>query len=389
MDTIFAMTGTGSLAPLRVRSLRARVYRCPIETPVRTSFGVMHDRPMVVVRAEDRNGKVGWGEVWCNFPTVGAEHRARLVASVFAPMVEDADFESPADAFRSLTARSEVLAIQTGEFGPIAQAIAGIDIALWDLAAREAGCPLWRLLGGTSPRIPVYASGLNPEAPEKLAARRLAEGHRAFKLKVGFGRERDLANLVAMRDTLGAASVLMADANQAWSLDEALEMIPVLERFDLAWLEEPIRADRPWSDWQRLARSSGIPLAAGENLAGTTQFEAAIASRAFRVVQPDAAKWGGISGCLPVATAVVSAGLRYCPHCLGGGISLLASAHLLAAAGGGGLLEIDANDNPLRDALCGPLASVGGGACVLDEEPGLGRPPELGALERYAVSPAS
>jgi len=385
MDTIFAMTGTGSLAPLRVRSLRARVYRCPIETPVRTSFGVMHDRPMVVVRAEDRNGEVGWGEVWCNFPTVGAEHRARLVASVFAPMVGGADFESPADAFRLLTARSEVLAIQTGEFGPIAQTIAGIDIALWDLAARAARRPLWRLLGGTSPRIPVYASGLNPEAPEKLAARRLAEGHRAFKLKVGFGRERDLANLEAMRRTLGAASVLMADANQAWELDAALEMAPKLDPFDLAWLEEPIRADRPWTDWQRLARATGIPLAAGENLAADGQFDAAVASGALRVVQPDAAKWGGFSGCLPVARKVVSAGLRYCPHCLGGGISLLASAHLLAAAGGGGMLEIDANDNPLRDALCGPLASVADGACVLDEAPGLGHQPELGMLERYAV----
>ena len=385
VTTILEMIGTTRPALRRVRSLRARVYRCPIETPVRTSFGVMHDRPMVLVRAEDVNGGVGWGEVWCNFPTVGAEHRARLVASVFASVVEDAEFGSPIDAFRLLSARSEVLAIQSGEHGPIAQAIAGIDIALWDLAARTTGQPLWRLLGGASPRIPVYASGLNPEAPERLATRRRAEGHRAFKLKIGFGLERDLANLEAMRGMLGTGSLLMADANQAWRLDAALEMAPRLEPFGLNWLEEPIRADRPWTEWQRLAHATGIPLAAGENLAGEGQFDAAVASRALHVLQPDAAKWGGISGCLPVAKMAVSAGLRYCPHCLGGGISLLASAHLLAAAGGGGMLEVDANDNPLRDLLCGSLATVADGACVLDDAAGLGHPPALEEIERHAV----
>ncbi|MBI3373361.1 MAG: mandelate racemase/muconate lactonizing enzyme family protein [Betaproteobacteria bacterium] len=360
----------------RVRSLRPLVFRYPVETPVRTSFGVMHDRPMLLVRAEDGDGVAGWGEAWCNFPTVGAEHRARLVASVLAPLVEGAEFATPADAFRLLTARTEVLAIQSGERGPIAQAIAGVDIALWDLAARKRKQPLWRLLGGASPRVPVYASGLNPDQPEKLAARRHDEGYRAFKLKIGFGPERDLANLKALRATLGRDVDLMVDANQAWSLDAAVEMAPRLEAFGLKWLEEPLRADRPWSEWQTLVRSTNIALAAGENVAGEEQFDAALASRVLRVVQPDMAKWGGFSGCLPVAKKILAAGLRYCPHYLGGGIGLLASAHLLAAAGGDGMLEVDANDNPLRTELYGPLARLREGACALSEEPGLGAIPD-------------
>ena len=118
-------------------------------------------------------------------------------------------------------------------------------------------------------------------------------------------------------------------------------MLSHLEPFGLDWLEEPLRADMPWDTWKELAASTTIPLAAGENVAGGGAFDAALAAGALRVVQPDLAKWGGFSGCLPVAKAIRAAGKRFCPHYLGGGIGLLASAHLLAAAGGDGLLEIE------------------------------------------------
>jgi L-alanine-DL-glutamate epimerase-like enolase superfamily enzyme len=231
-----------------------------------------------------------------------------------------------------LSERTAVLALQSGEHGPLAQAIAGVDIALWDLAARRAGEPLWRLLGGQSPQVPVYASGINPDAPEKVAVARRAEGYRAFKLKVGFGAERDCANLRTLRDTLGSEVALMVDANQGWTLEQALEMAPRLEEFGLQWLEEPLRADRPWDEWRRLGQRTRVPLAAGENLIGNDAFDHALHAEALGVVQPDMAKWGGFSGCLPVARRILAGGARYCPHFLGGGIGLLASAHLLAAS---------------------------------------------------------
>lgn len=96
---------------------------------------------------------------------------------------------------------------------PLAQAIAGVDMALWDIAARRAGEPLWRFLGGASPVLRVYASGLNPEHPEALAAERHKEGFTAFRLKVGFGRDRDASSLAALRAALGPDVELMADAN--------------------------------------------------------------------------------------------------------------------------------------------------------------------------------
>jgi L-alanine-DL-glutamate epimerase-like enolase superfamily enzyme len=367
-----------------IRSVRARVYRSPIATPVVASFGTMRDRPMVVIRVEDDDGAFGLGEAWCNFPTVGAEHRARLVESVIAPLLEGKSFESPRDAFRLLTSKTAVLAIQSGEPGPLAQAIAGVDIALWDLAARRAGEPLWKVLGGKSPRVKVYASGLNPDQPGKLAARRRDEGYTAFKLKIGFGLERDVANLETLRMTLGDEVDLMADANQAWSLQQAEVVVPHLERFDLRWLEEPLRADMPWNDWHVLARHTKIPLAGGENLGSDEAFDTALHERALDVVQPDIAKWGGFTACLPVARRILDAGLRYCPHYLGGGIGLLASAHLLAAVGGDGMLEIDANPNPLRERLFGPLGKVAEGHASLDDSPGLGAI-DLAAIGEFAA----
>ena len=336
---------------------------------------------MVLVEARDEDGLVGWGEVWCNFPSAGAEHRARLVESVLAHLVEGAT-APPGKMFAILTEKTRILALQSGEQGPFAQCIAGVDIALWDLAAKRAGQPLWRFLGGTNPEVVVYASGLNPERPAELAAQRRSEGYTAFKLKVGFGRERDLENLEALRSALGADIRLMADANQAWTLEEAAAMTPALEPYGLEWLEEPLAADTPIEAWKALSAKSRVPLAAGENMASLAAFDAAIASRAFGVLQPDIAKWGGFSGCLPVAKKILENGLRYCPHFLGGGIGLLASAHLLAAVGGDGMLEIDANPNPLRSELCGTLAGVHEGRVSLDESPGLGVVPDVEALRR-------
>jgi len=374
------------LSPVHLARIEAFVFRCPVATPVRTSFGTMHDRPAVFVRVEDRDGAAGWGEIWCNFPSCGAEHRAKLVDTVMAPLLTSRAFDGPAEAFDWLTQRTAVLAIQSGEPGPMAQAIAGIDLALWDLCARRAGQPLWRYLGGVQDGVGVYASGINPDRPQDLAAARLAEGYRAFKLKIGFGRERDLANLAAMREVLGPGLPLMTDANQAWSLDEACGMAPQLEAFNLGWLEEPLRADRPWHEWQQLSQATGIPLAAGENIAGPAAFDAAIAQGVLSVLQPDSAKWGGISGCWPVIARGQAAGLRYCPHYLGGGIGLLHSAHLLAAAGGGGILEIDANPNPLRTALAPALSRVTEGRCRLGEQPGIGVAPDLGAVAQLAAA---
>jgi D-galactarolactone cycloisomerase len=370
-------------APLRIVGVRTLLFRAPLAEPVRTSFGAMHDRPALLVRVEDESGVFGWGEVWCNFPTVGAEHRAHLLDSIVAPVLREQAWADPPAAYYELSRRLHVLALQSGEPGPVAQVIAGADIALWDLAARRAGRPLWQMLGG-KPAIQVYASGLNPDNPEKLAAKKLQEGYCAFKLKVGFGRERDSANLRALRALVGPLP-LMVDANQAWTPQEARAMSATLAEFAPLWLEEPIAADQPLHVWQQLARDSGIALAAGENMRGIEAFDAAIDSAAFGVIQPDIGKWGGFTGCLEVGRKALARGVMFCPHWLGGGIGLAASLHLKAAVGGPGYVEVDANPNPLRELGVIPVFQVHEGKTTLNEIPGLGVVPNLAAIEPFRV----
>jgi L-alanine-DL-glutamate epimerase-like enolase superfamily enzyme len=361
------------------------VFRYPLKEPVVTSFGTMRDRPMVLIRLRDKDGVVGWGEVWCNFPNVGAEHRARLVDDVFTPILKRETFDNIEAAFECLTVSSRILAIQTGEAGPIAQCIAGLDIALHDLVAKQDGLPLWRSLGGDRHQVPIYASGLSPDKPERLAEAALRDGYEAIKLKVGFGLELDHRNLKTLRKLLGPDRQLMTDANQAWDIDEACYAASSFEEYNLSWLEEAIAADRSEKEWAQLKRSAPMLLAGGENLAGDHNFDAAIHQKVLSVIQPDLAKWGGLTKCVPLARRIIASGARYCPHYLGGGIGLVASAHALAAVGGNGLLEVDANLNPLRTDLVGDMLSGSNGVAVLSKYPGLGVEPNLEDFKKYLV----
>ena len=368
-----------------IRRVQAFCYRYPLSTPVVTSFGRMLNRPAVFVRVEDEDGQVGWGEVWANFPSTGAEHRARLVNEVLAPTLSGFTANDPSDVFDTLTKGTSVLALQSGEFGPFAQAIAGIDLAVWDLYARRRNMALWKMLGGNRNQIRVYASGINPTGSRQMAEAALSRGHRALKLKIGFDLVADRANLASLHQLVGDG-MLAADANQAWSTERALEIAPHLGEFGLAWLEEPIRADRPWQEWQRLREGVGLPLAAGENITSRAGFEQVLGDDVLRVVQPDIAKWGGLSVCFDIARDILRSGKIFCPHYLGGGIGLLASAHLLAGVGGDGLLEVDANDNPLRDRFCGPVADIRDGMVTLSDNAGLGIEPDLSSIEQYRTA---
>ena len=360
------------------------VLRAPTARPIRTSFGIMHDRPAVLIRIMDEEGVAGWGEVWCNFPAVAAEHRARLVETVLAPELRGTEVTDPAQVFEQLVERTRILTIQSGEDGPFAQAIAGVDTALWDLAAKRNGMPLWQFLGGSGQAsVPVYASGINPDAPERIVEEQRDRGFRAFKLKIGFGRATDLENVARVRALLGPSAPLMVDANQAWSLDEAIVMSGELEPFSPQWLEEPLAADRPLADWRTLADATSIPLAAGENVRGADNFGLVARTGAIAVIQPDLAKWGGISGCRRALSQIRDAGLRYCPHFLGSGVGLLASAHLLKAMGGDGLLEVDINNNPLQRELTEPFPNIDKGHVFLPDGPGLGVIPHVEIIEKY------
>lgn len=370
---------------IKLASIETFAFRVPTK-PIKVSFGTFRDRPCVLVRVVDIDGREGWGEVWCNWPAAGAEYRARLAADIGERLI-GRTLASPDQAFHALTKEMEVLVLQTGDSGPIAAAIAGIDIALWDLSARKKGVPLHRHLNGPDVQsVPVYATGINPDQPEVFAAARYREGHRAFKLKIGFGLELDVKNLANMRKAIGNEAKLMCDANQALSLKDAIKLSHEIAPSKLSWLEEPLRVDALAADWEALAAASPVEIAGGENFQGA-QFEDAIAGRVYRVLQPDVTKWGGITGNVKVARATVAAGKRYCPHYFGGGIALLASLHVLAAVGGDGVLEFDCHPNAGREAVTGSLLPVKEGRVPVPTQPGLGSVPDLGALASYRTWP--
>ncbi len=376
-------------SPPQITHMSAAAYRVPLESPVSTSFGRMFDRPAVFLRVEASDGAFGWGEVFANWPAAGAEHRVRLLERDIAPLVLGQPADMPQEVTASLMAATHIRALQCGEPGPFAQVIAGLDIALWDMAARRAGLPLRRVLSDTArDSVPVYASGIQIDAAERLIAGARAQGIAAFKLKVGFDADRDPRLLAEIRRSLAAHEDLACDANQGWSADQALQFLGRLEAQDLLWLEEPIIADAPDACWARIAAATPIPLAAGENIAGLAAFEAVIAAGHIRVFQPDVAKWGGLSGCRKVAQAATAAGHRYCPHFLGGGIGLIASAELLAAVGGTGLLELDVNPNPLREDVLPDGLPLSDGLWQCSAAPGLGIETLPPSLDRFQTATA-
>lgn len=380
------MTHATTNAP-RIVAVDCWALRAPTATPVANAFGAMTNRPAVFLRLTASDGAHGWGEVFANFPQVGAEHRVRLVASLFAPLLRDAPADDPAAIRTLLERRTRPMAIQCGEPGPFAQITGAVDQAMWDLCARRAGVPLWRALGGASGRVRVYASGIGPDAVVEMAIAKRTEGYRAFKLKVGFGATKDRANLAALREALGDGATIMTDANQAWSRDEAPARIAELAPYRPLWIEEPMLADEPVDAWRALAARIDVPIAAGENIRGSDAFASAIDAGYLAYVQPDVGKWGGIGGCREVALRASARGIAFCPHWLAGGVGLAASLHLLAAVGtAAGFAEVDANPNPLRERVM-PLEVLDG--CVtLSEQPGLGIEPDLGALAQWVVASA-
>ena len=368
-----------------VRAVEAVVLSVPLDNPLPTSFGVMDARSALLVGVSDGAGRTGWGEVWCNFPTFGALHRARLVERIIGPMLVEASAVDPWTVGATLEARLATLALQTGEFGPLAQAVGGLEMAVWDLSGQAAGMPVHRLMGSTADRVPAYASGINPTDPVVTVREAQADGFRAFKLKVGFGRERDLMNMENVAAALEPGAVFMVDANQAWDPETAQMMAQAIAQFGPVWLEEPLPADAPEADWLAVAEA-GVPVAGGENWRGLERFDHALAAGWLAVAQPDAGKWGGLAGGLEVARRAHAAGKRFCPHHLGGALGLVAAAHLLCAAGGDGLLEVDSNVNPLRTDMVGHLPALDDGMFVLPTGPGLGVAPDLAAMAPYRLA---
>ncbi len=368
----------------RLAKLEIYHFRHPLVQAITTVMGPMTHRPALLLRIEDAEGAEGWGEIWCNFPPGGDLHRARLAINVLPHAL--AGLEADETPFETIRTRLRRLAIQAGEPGPVAQLAAGADIALHDLRARRQGVPLARLLGGAPRAVPAYASGIDPARFEAQYERMRGLGYRRFKQRIGFGEDEGLPQLETAAADLREGEVLMADANQAWDAPTAIARADRLAPLHLNWLEEPICADDPLPDWQAVANAAPMPLAGGENIGHRADFSTAIAAGVFGFMQPDICKWGGLSGAASVAREAEAAGITYCPHFLGGGVGLVASAHLLAAVGGAGFLEVDSQENPLLEHFSGRGLALKDGAFPVTDAAGLGYVPDVAGAANMLAS---
>lgn len=347
---------------MAIEAVEARRFRIPLEKPLTdATHGAMtaFDLILVEVRA---GGGTGLGYTY----TVGQGGSAilALVRDDLAPLLEGED----EGRIEALWARMWGALHYVGRGAPASFAVAAVDVALWDLKAKGAGLPLWRLLGGHDPRVRAYAGGIDLQDPvDDLLARtgdRLAEGFRAIKMKVG--REHlheDVERVRRMRELLGEGFPLMADANMGWSPGEAVRAARALAPFGLVWLEEPV-APEDFAAHRRVRDLGGIPLAAGENLHTLAEFAQLVNAGGVDFPEPDLATCGGVTPWRKVAALAEANGLPVTSH----GVHDL-HIHLLAAVPNASFLEVHGFG---LDAFLEHPLEMRDGFAVAPERPGHG-----------------
>ena len=278
-----------------------------------------------------------------------------------------------------------------------------LDLALWDLAGKITGQPVYKLLGGLTDRTRAYASSGTLREPEELAdvaERYLAEGFGAMKIRFHRGDWRkDVKALEAVRARVGDRLELMVDCNQgwrlpwdtypAWSLKDAVAVARELEGVGVYWMEEPLhRGDR--EGMRRLREMTSVRIAGGEMTRELYEFRDLIADQALDVLQPDAALVGGITGLRKVAAMAQAHNLVFTPHTWTNGMGVTANAHLVCGTTEGVFLEypydppewgLDRRDYMMAE----PLRVGADGYIVMPTTPGLGYALDEAMLERTRI----
>ncbi len=360
---------------MTISALEVSQYRLPIDPPVTdATHGAMHVFDVTVVDIRAADGATGCGYTYTAGQAGGAVRS--LIEDDFRPLLIGAD----PDRIEALWQRLWQRVHYVGRGGPASFAQAAVDVALWDLKARRAGLPLWRLLGGHDPAVPCYAGGIDLQDPiEELLARteeRVGNGFRAIKMKVGRPDvHEDVERVRAMRNLLGDGFPLMVDANMGWRAGEAVHAARLLRPFGLVWIEEPVAPD----DFpaHRRVRDVGVPVAAGENLHTLAEFQALLAAGGADFPEPDLATCGGITVWRKVAALAEAHNLPVTSH----GVQDL-HVHLLAAVPNASFLEIHGFD--LAPYTLHPL-ELREGRAVAPERPGHGVAFDCDRLRAFAV----
>ena len=294
-----------------------------------------------------------------------------------------------------------------GQKGMPLQALSGVDIALWDLAGKIQGQPLYKLLGGAfRDRIPAYGYGMMLQRVPDLAglfaeeSRKIAAGgFKAVKMKIGLGPRQDAKLVEAVRKAVGPEIQLMVDANHCYTAREAIPLGRELERLDVFWFEEPV-APEDHQGYRDLCLALDMNIAGGEAEFARWGFRQLIEGRCVDVLQPETCGLGGISEYLKVLALAHSHFVPVVNHVWGSAVAVAMNLHLLAAMpdlpGGAHpvqpMLEYDTTPNRFREELLKEPLSIlrqvkqNGGWVGLPKGPGLGAEIDFDFVKSFQVA---
>lgn len=361
----------------RIRRIDVAYYQWPRERPIRNGRHTWTHVNRAVVTVETASGARGTGhggaspgEVailrdYCEV-LVGVD--ANLIAACHATMDDPKMY---------------------GRRGHEHYAMSSVDMALWDLKAKEAGMPLHCLLGAAREQVPFYiaggyyADGKTPEDLQHEFVSYVAEGARAVKIKIGGApMQEDLARVHAVREAVGDAIAIMVDANCAYNAFDAVRIGARLAEYDIEWFEEPVGPD-DYAGYASLTRNLSTPIAAGEQEYGLAGFRDLVLSGEVAVLQPDVRLAGGVSEFLRISAFADAMGRSISSH----GDQQLHCA-LMAVVRNPSLAEYipKSVDPRMQDFYLEPVATDGEGGLVCSEKPGAGWEVDPSAMSKFKVA---
>jgi L-alanine-DL-glutamate epimerase-like enolase superfamily enzyme len=335
----------------------------PRERPIRDALQLLDGGGTVRVRIE---AKDGLNDIVAGTSSTGFG-RLRAAPGILAQIIREELTPEVIgeDPFQVRRIRDKLwrLTDYHGSTGFTLLGVSAIDIALWDLMGHALKQPVWRLLGAARDRMPAYAMvgwiNFSVEELKPIAEKAMAQGFTGVKMKVGSPTlEEDVARIEAVRSVIGKQTRIMVDANQVFSVQEALIRGRVYQEMGCFWFEEPLRAD-DHAGLAELADKLDIRIASGENDFGKRQFRDLFERKSVDIVQPDLRRAGGATECLEIAAMADAFGVAYASH--GGGPHL----HLLAAM---------PNAIYMESGYLPEGGTLVDGCIVLPEEPGFSRP---------------
>jgi len=375
---------------VKIRDIRTHILKANLSRPFAFSQWWYNTRMAFLVEIETDEGIIGWGE--CYGPpwvlqAVVNEYRPFLIDR--NPLDRDVLWNWLYNRFRDC-----------GQKGVIVGGLSGIDIALWDIAGKYFGVPVYQLMGGAvRTKISAYATGIyriqdehELELLQAEAASYVKMGFRAVKIKVGFGLGYDIVLVRAIREAIGPNIDLMIDANHAYDSVHALRLAREVEECNIEWFEEPVPPeDRAGYRYVRL--NSSIPIAGGECEFTRYGFRDLILSESVDIIQPDTCSAGGLSECIKIATMASTFGVRYIPHIWGTSIALAANLHLLAWLPDNPIsmnpippmLEFDCTEHPFRFEIVEEPPKLEKGMVIVPNKPGLGIEVNRKHLDKFKV----